>query len=40
MTLINHNKKSNYTPASEVSRDEANLTEIKNPHTLVYVCML
>ena len=26
----------NYSPASKVSRDVANLTERKNPHTLVY----
>ena len=26
----------NYLPASEASSEVANLTEIKNPHTLVY----
>ena len=26
----------NYTPASEASREVANLTERKNPHTPVY----
>ena len=28
-----------YPPASEASREVANLTERKNPHTKVFVCL-